>query len=152
MQWVVSTTIDHTSKSLWSSLAHSSQSAWPQTVACRGRAFPCCTNGLPIKCQHSTSAWWRMFLDECLSCQGNTVNTIPHSCRSQIPKGAAADSRPDSGKGSRLFEVNIWMWKYERPFPRMFSVEEAVALRKRGCRNSESRASHKWACKGNKRD
>ena len=38
--------------------------------------------------------------------KGNTVtvNTIPHSCRSQIPRGAAADSRPDSWTGSRLFE------------------------------------------------
>jgi hypothetical protein len=41
--------------------------------------------------------------------KGNTVNTIPYSCRSQIPRGAAAasDSRPDSGTGSRPFEVNI---------------------------------------------
>jgi hypothetical protein len=70
--------------------------------------------------------------------KGNTVNTIPHSCRSQIPRGAAADSRPDSRTGSRLFEVNIWMWKYRRPFPRKYSVEEVVALRKR--RVQESRA------------
>ena len=41
--------------------------------------------------------------------KGNTVNTIPHSCWSQIPRGAAADSRPASRTWSRLFEVNIWM-------------------------------------------
>ncbi len=41
--------------------------------------------------------------------KGSKVNTIPYSCRSQIPRGAAAasDSRQDSGTGSRLFEVNI---------------------------------------------
>jgi hypothetical protein len=65
--------------------------------------------------------------------KGNTVNTIPYSCRSQIPKGAAADSRQDSWTGSRPFDVNIWMcqWQYGRPFPRKFSVEEAVAMQKK---------------------
>ena len=67
--------------------------------------------------------------------KGNAVNTIPYCCRPQIPREAAADFRPDSGTGSRLFEVNIWMWKYGRPFPRKFSVDEAVAMQKRGCRN-----------------
>jgi hypothetical protein len=61
--------------------------------------------------------------------KGNPVNTIPYSCRSQIPKEAAADSRQDSGTGSRLFEVNIWIWKYGMPFPHKFSLEEAVAMR-----------------------
>ena len=75
--------------------------------------------------------------------KGNTVKTIPHSCRSQIPRGAAADSRPDSGTGSRLFEVNIWMWKYHdgRPFPRKFSVEEAVALPEKRVQESRARAA-----------
>ncbi len=40
---------------------------------------------------------------------GNTANTIPHKYRSRIPRKAAADSRPDSGTGIRLFEVNVWM-------------------------------------------
>ena len=62
---------------------------------------------------------------------GNSLNTIPHSFRSRIPLEAAADSRPDSGTGSRLSEVNIWMWKYGRTFPREFSVEDAVAMRKK---------------------
>jgi hypothetical protein len=62
---------------------------------------------------------------------GSTVNTIPYSCRSQIPRGAAADSRRESGTGGRLFEVNIWMCKYERPFPLKISMEDAVAMRKK---------------------
>ena len=73
--------------------------------------------------------------------KGNAVNTIPHSCRSQIPRGAAADSRPDNGTGSRLFEVNIWMWKYGTPFPREYSVEEAVALRKKRVQESRARGA-----------
>ena len=34
---------------------------------------------------------------------GNKNNTIPHSLRYEVPDGAAADSRHDSGTGSRLF-------------------------------------------------
>ena len=49
----------------------------------------------------------------------------------------SADYRPDSGTGSRLFEVNIWMWKYGRPFPRKSSV---------------GLLPQKWACQGNERD
>ena len=41
--------------------------------------------------------------------KGNLHNTIPHSLCHAVPAGAAADSRPDSGTGSRLFEVNIWI-------------------------------------------
>jgi hypothetical protein len=38
---------------------------------------------------------------------GNSVDTIPHCFRGKIPREAAADSRPDSGMGSRLFEINM---------------------------------------------
>ena len=74
---------------------------------------------------------------------GNSLNTIPHSFRSRIPREAAADSRPDSGTGSRLFEVNIWMWKHAsgRTFLREFSVEEAVAMRKRRVQESRERGA-----------
>jgi hypothetical protein len=54
---------------------------------------------------------------------GNSVDTIPHCFRGKIPREAAADSRPNSGTGSRLFEVNMWMWRYGRTFPRQISVE-----------------------------
>ena len=60
---------------------------------------------------------------------GNTHNTIPHKYRGYIPAEAAADSRPDSGRGSRLFEVNIWMWRYGRTFPREIAVADSVELR-----------------------
>ncbi len=61
---------------------------------------------------------------------GNTSNTIPYRYRGAIPAEAAADSRPDSGTRSRLFEINIWMWRYGRTFPREVSVADAVAMRK----------------------
>ena len=72
---------------------------------------------------------------------GNTMNSIPHKYLSQIPREAAADSRPDSGTGSRLFEVNIWMWRYGRTFPRVISVEQAVELRKKRLQDSRARGA-----------
>ena len=68
---------------------------------------------------------------------GNTRNTIPHKYRGAVPAEAAADSRPDSGTGSRLFEINIWMWRYGRTFPREIAVADSVELRKK--RLAESR-------------
>jgi len=44
-------------------------------------------------------------------------------------------------QGAGCFEVNIWMWKYGRPFQRKFSVEEAVALRKRRVQESSARGA-----------
>ena len=72
---------------------------------------------------------------------GNTINTIPHKYRSRIPREAAADSRPDSGTGSRLYEINIWMWRYGRTFPRAISVEQAVDLRKKRLQESRVRGA-----------
>ena len=36
-----------------------------------------------------------------------------------------ADTRPDRGNGSRLYEVNIWMWRYGRGLPRKTTVASA---------------------------
>jgi hypothetical protein len=62
---------------------------------------------------------------------GNSVNTIPNRLRGKIPREAAADSRPDSGTGSWLFEINMWMWRYGRTCPRHISVDQAVEFRKK---------------------
>ena len=72
---------------------------------------------------------------------GNFSNTIPYRYRGAIPAEAAADSRPDSGTGSRLFEINIWMWRYGRTFPRQVSVADAVAMRKERVQESRQRAA-----------
>jgi hypothetical protein len=60
--------------------------------------------------------------------KGKLHNTIHHSLRYAVPAGAAADSRPDSGTGSILFEVNFWMWRYRRAFHRKNSVEDAEEM------------------------
>ena len=70
---------------------------------------------------------------------GNSVNTIPHCFRCKIPREAAADSRPDNG--SRLFEINMWMWRYGRTFPRQVSVDQAVELRKKRVQESRARGA-----------
>jgi hypothetical protein len=56
---------------------------------------------------------------------GNKQNKIPHALPYEVLDGAAADSRPNSGTGSPLFEVNIWMQCYWRAFPRKISVKDA---------------------------
>jgi hypothetical protein len=52
-----------------------------------------------------------------------------------------ADTQQDRGNGSRLYEVNIWMWRYGRGRPRMVSIAEAERIRPiiRAERLSESR-------------
>jgi hypothetical protein len=72
---------------------------------------------------------------------GNSVNSIPHCFRGKIPREASADSRPDSGTGSRLFEINMWMWRYGRTFPRQISVDQAVELRKKRVQESRARGA-----------
>jgi hypothetical protein len=56
--------------------------------------------------------------------RGNRTPTIPFSFRgdSALGRYAVADERPDSGSGSKLFELNVWMWKYGRAHPRQVSV------------------------------
>jgi hypothetical protein len=69
----------------------------------------------------------------------NNQNTIPHALRYEVPHGAAADSRPNSGTGSHLFELNILMWRYGRVFTRKTSVKDAKEILRPGARASESR-------------
>jgi hypothetical protein len=73
----------------------------------------------------------------------STSNTIQHKYRGAIPAEAAADSRQDSGTGSRLFEIKIWMWRYGRTFPREISVADSVELRKKRLADSRIAATMK---------
>ena len=51
---------------------------------------------------------------------GNSHPTIPHRFKDDPRLGSAsADTQRDRGNGSRLYEVNIWMWRYGRGRPRM---------------------------------
>ena len=77
----------------------------------------------------------------CRYLNGNTSNTIPHRYRGAIPAEAAADSRPDSGTSSRLFEINKWMWRYGRTFPRDVTAADAVAMRKQRIEESRARGA-----------
>jgi hypothetical protein len=69
--------------------------------------------------------------------KGNKQNTIQHTLLYEVPHGAAADTKQNSGTGSRLIEVNIWMWRYGRAFPRKISVKDTKEMRR--ARVSESR-------------
>ena len=72
---------------------------------------------------------------------GNTSNTIPYRYRGAIPAEAAADSRPDNGTGSRLFEINIWMWRYGRTFPREVSAKGTLCTTRRTADQDQSPTS-----------
>ena len=61
----------------------------------------------------------------------NSHPTIPHSFKDNWGLGSAsADTQRDRGNGSRLYEVNIWMWCYGRDHPRMVSIAEAERIRR----------------------
>ena len=69
---------------------------------------------------------------------GNSHPTIPHRFKDDPRLGSAsADTQRDRGNGSRLHEVNIWMWCYGRGCPQMVSIAEAERIRRE--RVSESR-------------
>ncbi len=73
----------------------------------------------------------------CFIC-GNSHPTIPYSFKDDMCIGnASADTQLDLSNGSRLYEVNIWMWRYGRGRPRMISIAEAERIRAE--RLSESR-------------
>ena len=54
---------------------------------------------------------------------------------------ASADTQLDRGNGSRLYKVNIWMWRYGRGRPRMVSIAEAERIRKERISESRIRAA-----------
>ena len=57
----------------------------------------------------------------CIS--GNAHPNLPHSFCNRA--GATADSSMGRGNGSRLYELNLWMWCYGRGQPRKVTVAEA---------------------------
>ena len=60
--------------------------------------------------------------------RGSRTPTLPHSFGNR--QGAVADSRNGAGNGSRLYEVNIWMWRYGRGQLLRVTVAEAELQRK----------------------
>ena len=66
---------------------------------------------------------------------GNRYPTIPHRFKDDRRLGdASADTQRDRGNGSRLYEVNIWMWRYGRGRSCMVSIAEAERIRSK-CRS-----------------
>ncbi len=69
---------------------------------------------------------------------GNSHPTISHSFKNDPHLGnTAAGTQRDRGNGSRLYEVNIWMWRYGLGRARKVSIAEAERIRAQ--RLSESR-------------
>ena len=60
---------------------------------------------------------------------GQTHAIIPHRFRTSQLGGAMADTRPDNGTGSSLYELNLWMWRYGRSLPRNMSVADSDKIR-----------------------
>ena len=74
--------------------------------------------------------------------RGNSHPTIPHRFKDDPRLGSAsADMQQDRDNGSRLYEVNIWMWRYGRGSPRMVSIAEAERIRRERVSESRIRAA-----------
>ena len=75
---------------------------------------------------------------------GNSHPTLPHRFGNRA--GATADSSVDRGNGSRLYELNLWMWRYGRGQPRKVTVAEAEQRRKERLTEARKRAVQtlKW--------
>ena len=72
---------------------------------------------------------------------GNTQPTIPYRFRTQRGRaGWAADTRPDAGNGSRVYELNLWMWRYSRGQERKVSILDDMEARARTVREARARA------------
>jgi hypothetical protein len=54
---------------------------------------------------------------------------------------ASADTQRDRCDSSRLYEVNIWMWRYARGHPRMVSIAEAERFKAKRLSESRTRAA-----------
>ncbi len=58
------------------------------------------------------------------------IPTIPYKFKnSRILGSASANTQPDRWNGSRLYEVNLWLWHYGRGQPRTMFIDEAEAAR-----------------------
>ena len=66
------------------------------------------------------------------------TGTLPHSFGNRA--GATADSRVGISNGSRLYELNHWMWRYGRGQPHKITVEEAEQRRRERLTEARKRA------------
>ena len=78
----------------------------------------------------------------CFLC-GGQENTIPYDLRrlNKPDMGLMADSAPGKGDGSRVYEINMWLWQFGRGMPRSLSVAEAQQRRDEDARIRTSRGA-----------
>jgi hypothetical protein len=61
---------------------------------------------------------------------GSEHPTVPHRfARSSKVRFGRADRQIGTGDGSKLYEVNMWLWKFGRGMPRSRTVSESERLR-----------------------
>ena len=88
--------------------------------------------GIPLPCLYicpASNVLGRAPLIPCFI-DGNTHLTIPYKFKnSRLLGSASADTQQDRWNGSRLYEVNLWLWRYGRDQPRTMSIEESEAAR-----------------------
>ena len=84
----------------------------------------------------------------------NATSTIPHKYNSRQRDAfeccCADGAGPNQRRGSHVYEINIWLWNFGRPQPRVggLSVSKTEKIR----RKSRSEASKRgWATKASKR-
>ena len=78
---------------------------------------------------------------------GNTQPNIHYRFRTQRGRaGRAADTRPDAGNGSRVYELILWMWRYGRGKERTVSILDAMEARARTVREARARAGSGSMC------
>ena len=71
---------------------------------------------------------------------GNTQPTIPYRFSTQQGRsGWSADTRPDASNGSRVDELNLWMWRYGRGQERKVSILDAMEAQARTVREARAR-------------
>jgi hypothetical protein len=70
---------------------------------------------------------------------GNSTPTRPH--RFGDSDGAVADTSVGRGNGSRLYELNLWMWLYGRGQPQHVTEAEAEQRRKKRTRDARRRSA-----------
>jgi hypothetical protein len=89
---------------------------------------------------------------------GSASNTLPNSWRGPVdPSGGLRKDGPPGrggtgltgGKGSKLYQVNVWLWSFGRPIPRLESVADAEKRRsevwlRRGGAIRDSRQTNAW--------
>ena len=77
---------------------------------------------------------------------GNSTPTIPHKFSthkgSGFPTGCADSAASDGRRGSRVYEVNTWLWNFGRGKPRLGGLTvKDTAMRKETVRKDQANRS-----------